>query len=70
MADLVVGNDLLLSCAEHGVFALRTRDDRLYALLQIRLLDRPASHAHGTQRRLVDNIRKIRPRCTRGRTRN
>ena len=67
MADLVIGNDLLFLRAEHGIFALRPRDDRLYALLQIRLFDRTAPHTHSAQRGFVDDIRQIRAGRARGR---
>ena len=39
VADLVVGHDQLFLVGEHGVLLLVAGDDRLHALLQVRLGD-------------------------------
>ena len=66
VTDLVVRNNLLLLGAEHGVLALRTGNDGLYALIQIGLNDAVASKTNGTQSRLVDDVGEV----STGRTRS
>ena len=66
VTDLVVRNNLLLLGAEHGVLALRTGNDGLYALIQIGLNDTVASKTNGTQSRLVDDVGEV----STGRTRS
>ena len=66
MTDLVVCNNLLFLGTEYRVFALRTRDNRLHAFLQIGLLDRVPPQPDRPQRRLVDDVCQVRAGRARG----
>ena len=70
MADFMVGDDPLFLLGYSRVLPLVTGNYRLHALLQIRLADHPASHPHRPQRRLIDNIGKLRAAGAVGRSRN
>ena len=60
VARLVVGDDELLLVGEDLVLLLVAGDDDLDALLHVALDDLAAALAHGAQRRLVDDVRKLR----------
>ena len=66
VTNLVVCNDLFFLGAEHRVFALCARDNRLHAFLQVGLLDRVPSQPDRPQRRLVDDVCQIRAGRARG----
>ena len=70
VADLVIGNDLLLLIGENGVFLLISGDDDLDALFEVRLRDNGAAVAHGAQRGLVDDVGKLRAGSAGGHTRD
>ena len=61
VANLVVGHDALFGVGQDGALLLRARDDKLKGRQQILLVDSLAPHAHGAQRRLVDEVGKV---CT------
>ena len=60
VAGLVVGDDPFFVVGKDGVLLLIACDDDLNALLQIGLGGEPAARAHGAQRGLVDDVRKLR----------
>ena len=70
VANLVVGHDALFGVGQDGALLLRARDDKLKGRQQILLVDSLAPHAHGAQRRLVDEVCQIRTDRTRSRLRN
>ena len=57
----MVGHDALFGVGQDGALLLRARDDKLKGRQQILLVDSLAPHAHGAQRRLVDEVGKV---CT------
>ena len=59
MANLVVGDDLLLVVGHNGILLLVTGDDHLDALLQIRLRGEAAVVPDGPQSRLVDDVGQL-----------
>ena len=64
MADLVVGNDLLLVVGQHRGLTLLTGDDDLHRLLKVVLRRALATLADGAQSTLVDDVGQIGTRCT------
>ena len=60
VADLVIGNDLLLLIGENGIFLLVSGDNDLDTLLKVRLRHDGAPVAHSAQRGFVDDIGKLR----------
>ena len=59
MANLMIGHDALFGVGQDGALLLRARDDKLKGRQQILLVDSLAPHAHGAQRRLVDEVGKV-----------
>ena len=59
VADLVVSDDPAFILRYGRIFLLVTGNNGLNALLQISLGYNAASHADGTERALVDNVRKL-----------
>ena len=60
MADLVIGHDALFDVRQNGALLLGARDDDLERRQQVLLIHGLAAHAHGAQRRLVDEVGKVR----------
>ena len=60
MANLMIGHDALFGVGQNGTLLLRARDDKFKGRQQILLVDSLAPHAHGAQRRLVDEVCQIR----------
>ena len=63
MSDLVGRHDALLLGGEDGVLLLVARDDHLDGFLQVGLGRALAAVAHRPQRRLVDDVGKLRAGC-------
>ena len=70
VADLVVGHDALFGVGQDGALLLRARDDKLKGRQQILLVDGLSPLPHGAQRRLVDEVGKVRADRARGRLRD
>ena len=70
VADLVVGHDALFDVRQDGALLFGARDDDLKGHQQILLIDGLAAVAHGAQRRLVDQIGKVRADRARRRLRD
>ena len=60
VADLVVGDDLLLLVGHDGVLLLVAGDDDLDALFQVCLRGKASAVAHGAQRCFVHDVGKLR----------
>ena len=59
MADLVVGDDLLLLVIDHPVLLLESADDPVHRLVKISNINLLATVAHSQQRRLIDHVGQI-----------
>ena len=66
MSDLVVCNNFLFFRRNHSALSLVACQNHLNALHQILLLYAIVPHAYRTQRRFIDDIRKLRTGGTRG----
>ena len=60
MANLMVCHDLALLLGDHGVLFLVSRNDGLYAFLQVRLHHGSPAHSHRSQGCLVNDIGQLR----------